>query len=142
MANQLGQAYLLQNEAAKARDMLERSFQSAKAIGHTITAAASSAHLAAALLRLGDFDGALALAQAAHATARQQGYQGTEVQALCVLATVLASAPDDRGHEAEAALETAIEIAKRIEAKPCLAVAERFLATLMAKGDDRTNATP
>lgn len=136
----LGNLYVQQGEAARARDMLLQAKEEAEALGHMTSMVVVSAYLGTAYSQLGDVEHGLTLVRACQAGAKQRGYGGVEALAVLSEAAIL-SMPDAAGREdAGACLKRAIEIAARLEARPLLGAARGMLARLLAASGRKAEA--
>jgi tetratricopeptide (TPR) repeat protein len=128
----LGNVYLQQGHAARARDILLQAKQQAEALGHATSMAMVPAYLGMAYSQLGDVERGLEMVRASQAGARQKGYPGVEALANLAEANIHALQGKPAAEEAIKCLKRTIEIATRIEAKPMLGVTRGMLARSLA----------
>jgi tetratricopeptide (TPR) repeat protein len=133
---QQGNVLLRQGRPEAARDGLLEAQELARELGHTAIGPMISTYLALALHGLGETDRALTLAEAARATARQQGYRWVEGQSLIAIGSILA-AGDSGGHvRSREYLEAAIATGQETGSLPQQAYARAVLGRhLLATGD-------
>jgi class 3 adenylate cyclase/tetratricopeptide (TPR) repeat protein len=130
--NALGNVYLQQGHAARARDILLQAKDEAEALGHATSIAVVPAYLGTAYSLLGDVRQGLTLVRACQAGAKQKGYAGVEALAALAEANILASQGAPAVEEAIESTKRAIEIATTLEARPLLGAARGMLARLLA----------
>jgi len=127
-----GNLHIQKGQAAEARDILLKAKEEAQALGHDASAVAVSAYLGIASGQLGDVPGGLAAVRACEASAKQKGYGGIEALAAFAEAVILSTPGHAAIEEAIECLGRTMEIATRLEARPLVASARGFLASLLA----------
>jgi ATP/maltotriose-dependent transcriptional regulator MalT len=128
----LGNLYLQQGHAARARDILLQAKEEAEAIGHATSMVVVSAYLGTAYGLLGDIQRGLAMVRACQAGAKQKGYSGVEALAAFAETNMLALQGEPAAEEAIRSAKRVIEIAVGLEARPLLGAARGILARLLA----------
>jgi class 3 adenylate cyclase/tetratricopeptide (TPR) repeat protein len=131
----LGNLYLQQGHAARARDILLQANDEAEALGHEASKVVVSAYLGSAYSQLGDIEHGLSLVRASQAGAKQKGYGGIEALAVFAEANILSSQGAPMAAEAIECMKRAIEIMVRLEARPLLGAARGMLARVLAASD-------
>jgi class 3 adenylate cyclase/tetratricopeptide (TPR) repeat protein len=134
----LGNLYVQQGHAARARDILLEAKDEAEALGHETSKVVVSAYLGSAYSQLGEIQHGLTLVRACQAGAKQRGYGGVEALAVLSEAAILSMQPNQV--DAIACTKRAIEIAAGIEARPLLGAARGMLARLLAASGRTTEA--
>ena len=132
----LGMAYLEQGRFDAARNILARSREAAVAVGYKSNELRASIYLALALSRSGDVQAALNMLRDARNTARQQGFDGLEAEALLCEAMVTPANNESGKATIIRCLQASIAIAARNEAKPLLLKAETLLARMLADAEE------
>ncbi len=128
----LGNLYVQQGGATRARDILLQAKDEAEALGHVTSTVVVSAYLGSAYSQLGDVQRGLSLVRACQAGAKQKGYGGIEALAAFSEASILSMQGVAQQEDAIASLKRAIEIADRLEARPLLGAARGMLARSLA----------
>jgi class 3 adenylate cyclase/tetratricopeptide (TPR) repeat protein len=128
----LGNLYLQQGQATRARDMLLQAKDEAEALGHMTSTVAAPAYLGTAFSQLGETQHGLSLVRACQAGAKQKGYGGIEALAVFFEANILASQGGSAMEEAMGCLNRAVEIATRLETLPLLGASKGVLGRLLA----------
>jgi class 3 adenylate cyclase/tetratricopeptide (TPR) repeat protein len=123
VACQLGLAYLELRLVAAACAALTEAREEAKRAGHVSALLRASAYLALALCRCGDETAALDLARRTRDSARQQGFEAIEAEALYAEAETMAAASNPDIITINTVLRAGTEIAQRLEAQPLIAKA-------------------
>lgn len=136
----LGNLYLQQGQAAKARDTLLEAKREAEVLGNTSTALLASTYLASAHALLGDIPNGLEMVRACQAGAKQKGYLVVEVLANFAEAVMLSLQGPAAAAEAIARFERVTEMAARLEAKPLQGLAKGALARLLGAAGRRSEA--
>jgi tetratricopeptide (TPR) repeat protein len=131
-ACQLGMAYLEQDRVDAARTTLARAREAAVAVGYKSNELRASIYLALALSRSGDVRAALNMLRDARNTARQQGFNGLEAEALLCEAMVTPATTESGKATIIRCLQASIAIAAENEARPLLLKAEALLARALA----------
>ena len=135
-ACQLGMAYLEQERVDAARNILAKAREAAIAVGYKSNELRASIYLALALSRSGDVRAALNMLRDARNTARQQGFNGLEAEALLCEAMVTPAATESGKATIIRCLQASIAIAAESEARPLLLKAEALLARILADPDE------
>jgi tetratricopeptide (TPR) repeat protein len=128
----LGNLYVQQGEAGRARDILLLAKDEAEALGHITSTVIVPGYLGFAYSQLGDVQRGLTLVRACQAGAKQKGYGGVEALAVFSEASILASQGAPAQADAIACLNRTIDIAIKLEARPLLGTARGMLARLLA----------
>jgi tetratricopeptide (TPR) repeat protein len=131
-ACQLGMAYLEQERFDAARNILARLREAAVAIGYKSNELRAAIYLALALSRSGDVQAALNILRDARNTARQQGFNGLEAEALLCEAMVTPAKNESGKATIIRCLQASIAIAAQNKARPLLLKAETLLARTLA----------
>jgi tetratricopeptide (TPR) repeat protein len=128
----LGNVYLQQGHAARARDILLQGKAEAESLGHVTSIVVASAYLGSAYSQLGDTQHGLSLVRSCQASAKQKGYGGIEALAVFSEAAILSTQTTPDQADAIESLKRAIEITTRLDARPMLGAARGMLARLLA----------
>jgi predicted ATPase/class 3 adenylate cyclase len=131
-----GIAYLEQGRIDTAREILAGARQAAQSIGYKSMELRASIYLALALGKAADVHVALTMLRDARNTARQQGFDGLEAEALLGEAMVMPATNEDDRAAIIRCLETSIAIAKGNDAKPLQLKAEALLRRMLADAED------
>jgi class 3 adenylate cyclase/tetratricopeptide (TPR) repeat protein len=136
----LGNLYCQQGYVARARDVLLEAKDQAEAVGHATSMVAVSAYLGTAYCHLGEIQRGLEMVRACQASAKQKGYGGIEALAVFAEASVLASQGAPVAPEVIGCVNRAIDIAKRLDARPLLGAAKGLLARVLAASGRKQEA--
>ncbi len=134
IACQRGMAYLEQERIDTARRILSCAREAAKAIGYRSGLLRASIYLA--LGQAADVHTALNNLQDARDTARQEGFNGLEAEALLCEAMITPATSEADRAAIIRCLQDCIAIATRSEAKPLLLKAETLLSTMLANPEN------
>jgi len=121
---QLGIAYLEEGRVEAATTVLSDACEVANRVGFTSARLRALIYLALALGQSGDAGAALEMLRGARNSARQQGFEGLEAEALFSEAKVMAAMSGSNAAEITVCLNASIEIAERNEATPHLVKAK------------------
>jgi DNA-binding winged helix-turn-helix (wHTH) protein/tetratricopeptide (TPR) repeat protein len=113
----LGMAYLAQGSIDDARDVLAAAREEAEAIGYTAVALRASVHLSRALSRQGERRAGIGGVARVYDTARQQGFEGIEAEALFALGEILTSGSAEDRDRAVGCLASSARLAARLGAQ-------------------------
>jgi tetratricopeptide (TPR) repeat protein len=132
LACQRGMTHFELQQIDAAVDSLTESREIARDVGYTSIFLRCSIYLALVLQQKGDPTGALKMVREARNTARQQGFEGLEAEALLFEAMILPPVSEENKATIIHILRASIAISSRLDARPLLHKTETLLNRLLA----------
>jgi len=129
-----GVAYLEQGSLDKAREILVEARKASVDLGYKSAELRASISLASVLSRIGDVAEALQTLKEVTNVARQQGFAGTEAEALLLQAKIIPATDDESRATIIRHLQASLAISSRNGARPLALQAETLLNRIVAGG--------